>query len=159
MTLFCISHWKSKRKNIKKHLTSKNTIETNEISTCVSLGLDLRTTPDGQNHPKAPRALPRHSERTFCVFGPFWLLPEDPLGPPEDPLGTPRNTKRTPKEPPRTPQDYERTPKDPQGLSKKLPRPLRDPNEAQRSLVNRWKVTKQNPMYKQIRLFRKLHGS
>ena len=142
MTLFCISskketHWKNTEKTLKTLHFQKHNKNQRNINSCIPWAGPK----DHPRRPKSPqgppRALPRHSERTFCVFGSFWPLPEDPLGPPEDPLGTPRDAKRTPKEPPRTPQDYERTPKDPQGLSKNLPRPLRDPKEAQTSPVNR----------------------
>ena len=78
-----------------------------EIST-LSPGSDPRTTSQDQSHPKEPQHPSRHSGRTLCVFGPFWPLPKDPLGPPRTPKGHPRNHQGPSPSP---------------GVSKHLPRP------------------------------------
>ena len=86
MALFCISSKnnhieKVTQKNSKKHLTSKNTIKTNEMSTFASLGLDLGTTPDSQNHHKAPPEPCPDTLREPSVFSvPFGPSPRTPWG-------------------------------------------------------------------------------
>ena len=78
--------------------------------------MDLRTTPDDQDHPKDPPEPSPDTRREPSVFSvPFGLSP-------------------------RTPEDDKMTPKATQGLFKNLPRPLRGPKEAKMSSVNLWKI-------------------
>ena len=72
---------------------------------------------DHPRQPKSPQGPrwtpPRHPQKTWCVFGTSWALPEEPPGPP-----------------PRQPRDPPRTPRDPPELSRRPPRePRGDPTQ------------------------------
>ena len=99
---------------MKKTHLFKNTIKTNEISTFPSLRSVPRTTPDDQNHPRAPPGPPPDTLRKLHVFS------EPPGGPPRDPPGPPGDP---PRDPPRPPRDAQGPPGEP-------PTPPRDPPSA-----------------------------
>ena len=160
--LLCFSYIRNNmHRTIKhrKHLTC-TTDNTTERWTFAHPGSGLRPTSDDLNH-EGPRAPPRHSTRTFGVFGPLWPFRKGTLWPHEDPHGPPRPPKRHPRDhqgPPKTPKDSQKMPKDPQGTSKGLLRPERpwgSPGELHKSLKSHKAVY----MYKRSLSFRKLHGS
>ena len=128
------SHKKSRKKHEKTHLF-KNTIKTNEISTFPSLRSVPRTTPDDQNHPRAPPGPPPDTLRKLHVFseppgappGTPRGLQGTPPGTPRDPPGTPRDslgTPNAPRDPPQRPPGTARGRPGPLGFQKgTLPRP------------------------------------
>ena len=125
------SHKKMKKKHEKTHLF-KNTIKTNEISTFPSLRSVPRTTPDDQNHPRAPPGPPPDTLRKLHVFSePPGGLPRDPPGPPgdppRDPPRPPRDAQGPPGEPPTLPRD---PPSDPQGPPEDAQDPPRESHRA-----------------------------
>ena len=108
------SHKKIKKKHEKTHLF-KNIIKTNEISTFPSLRSVPRTTPDDQNHPRAPPGPPQTPSENFTCFR---SLPGPPQGPPGASRGPPQGPPETPQGRPATPRG---TPNAPQGPPQRPP--------------------------------------
>ena len=123
-----------KKKHEKTHLF-KNTIKTNEISTFPSLRSVPRTTPDDQNHPRAPPGPPpRHPPKTSRVFGASRGPPQGPpgasRGPPQEPPETPQGRPGTPRGTPNAPQG---PPQRPPGTPRGRPGPPEGIPQSQRT--------------------------
>ena len=128
---------------MKKHTSSKNTFKTNKISTFPPPRSVPRTTPDDQNHPRAPPGPLPGTLRKLDVFseppGPsprsLRSLPGTPPGTPRDPPGTPRDPPGPPRRPPRDPRvnptEPENPPSDLQGPPNDAQGPQETPNTAQ----------------------------
>ena len=122
------SHENIKKKHEKTRLF-KNTYKTNEISTFPFLRSVPMTTPDDQNHPRAPPGPPPDTLRNLHVFsdpprGPPRDPPEPPQGPPRDPLGPPQDPPEILQGRPRTPRAPPMPPRDP---PQRPPRTFRGP--------------------------------
>ena len=122
-------------KNMKRHTSSNNTFKTNEISTFPPPRSVPRTTPDDQNHPRAPPGPPPGTLRKLDVFseppGPsprsLRSLPGTPPGTPRDPPGTPRDPPGPPDDLPGTPAGTRQSQRTPPATSRDPPLTRRDP--------------------------------